>query len=79
MLKIVDLPVPKPDSDLIESLKDCVDQAERAEFNCCVVLKIRDDGKFVVHRYGEISDLKLVGALNFAIHDIINQNPPERD
>lgn len=77
MLKVVDLPVPKPDSDLIESMKDLLDQAERAEFVACVVVKIREDGKFQCHKYGVISDLKTVGALSFAKHDIMNANTPD--
>lgn len=75
MLKVVDLPVPKPDRDLIESLKDCVDQAERAEFESCVVVKLKGNGQFQVHVYGDVSVLRTVGAM----HDVMNAAIPECD
>lgn len=75
MPKIVELR-PNRNAELIERIKELVEEVDRGEFQGCVLVKLREDGSFATQQLGRCSRLMLAGALAFAQHDLMTAATP---
>jgi hypothetical protein len=60
---------------LVKHLEHLAEEARAGQIEAVVTVAFRPDGTFGIWRYGHYSDLHIVGALEFAKHDIMKHNP----
>lgn len=75
--EIVQMPLPKANSNIVESLECALAEAKEGLFVGLIMIKLCDNGNFATRKIGTCSDLAVCGALEFAKHDIITANAPK--
>lgn len=78
-MQVVEFPVPQKNDELIECAENLLEQAKSGDLRAAVIVKFDVQERFMILKVGDISDLTVCGALDFAKYDIVTSNIPKEN